>query len=342
MILRALVRKSVHSLLTLSGASRAIAASKWRGNRFAILCYHGVAVDDEHLWDPELFVTPAFLRERLSWLARSGYRVLPLEEALSRQDAGTLPERVVVITFDDGLCDFARLAVPILEEFGFPATVYVTTYYCENQRPVPPPIWDYLLWKGREGISSSILTEIGIQQSSDLGSASSRESVLQQLRAHLHREQLTGEECWQVTKKLAASLGVDLQAILVRKILHLMTPEQVADVSARGFHVQLHTHRHRVPRDRAALHQEILENQQRLEKLTGRGARDFCYPSGLHFPETPAWLREFGLNSATLCEPGLVNSSTDRMLLPRYIDTMKQSLRAFEAWVSGSMSLCRL
>ena len=73
-------------------------------------------------------------------LARAGYNVLPLSEAVNRLQHGTLPDRAVVITFDDGLHDFYSVALPILESFGYPVTLYLTTYYVEFNRPVFDPM----------------------------------------------------------------------------------------------------------------------------------------------------------------------------------------------------------
>src|SRR5262245_37310961 len=74
-----------------------VADSGWRGERLLVLCYHGVSLQDEHEWDPELFVTPAFLRRRFEILRDGGYTVLPLGEAIERCADGTLPARSVAL-----------------------------------------------------------------------------------------------------------------------------------------------------------------------------------------------------------------------------------------------------
>src|SRR5690606_17897070 len=44
-----------------------------------------------------------------------------------RQQSGSLPAKAIAITFDDGLADFGRHALPLLERFGFASTLFVTT-----------------------------------------------------------------------------------------------------------------------------------------------------------------------------------------------------------------------
>ena len=75
--------------------------------------------------------------------------MLPLGEALQRLRAGTLPARSVAITFDDGTYDFFRQAYPLLKSYGFPVTVYQTTYYTSVERPVFNLICSYMLWLRR-------------------------------------------------------------------------------------------------------------------------------------------------------------------------------------------------
>jgi peptidoglycan/xylan/chitin deacetylase (PgdA/CDA1 family) len=69
---------------------------------------------------------------------RRGYVGLTFAEAERRRLAGTLPRRSVVVTFDDGFASVLR-AVPILDELGFPATVFVVTRFTESGEPLSWP-----------------------------------------------------------------------------------------------------------------------------------------------------------------------------------------------------------
>ena len=148
MILRT-AKIALLSMLRAGGVFELVANSQWRHQRLLILCYHGTSLQDEHVWRPLLYIHPEKLEQRLASLKKGNFSVLPLGEGLQRLQSGTLPPRSVVITFDDGTYDFYRQAYPLLKTYGFPATVYQTTYYSSLQLPVFNLICSYMLWKQR-------------------------------------------------------------------------------------------------------------------------------------------------------------------------------------------------
>ena len=88
-----------------------------------ILMYHSIGGPmPERL--AELSVAPARLREHLDTLLGAGYRLLGLDAARAAHARG---EAVVALTFDDGYPDFLEAALPVLEEVGAGATLYVPT-----------------------------------------------------------------------------------------------------------------------------------------------------------------------------------------------------------------------
>ena len=141
------IKNGVFAVGRLSGLFSVVRDSGWRSSRLLILCYHGISQADEHRGLRELYIAPDLLRRRLLMLRDGGYRVISLNEGIDRLAAGTLPGRSVVLTFDDGFVDFHRVAQPILREFGYPSTVYVSTEYVECQLPAFPPVLTYILWK---------------------------------------------------------------------------------------------------------------------------------------------------------------------------------------------------
>jgi len=93
-------------------------------SRFAVLMYHRVG---RGRGDRRYVVSPRRFDAQMSVLARRGYRVLSLADALKRRDEGALPADAVVITFDDGFADCVQHAAPVLRRFGFPATFFLVS-----------------------------------------------------------------------------------------------------------------------------------------------------------------------------------------------------------------------
>jgi peptidoglycan/xylan/chitin deacetylase (PgdA/CDA1 family) len=332
-MLGALKRSSL-ALSKQMGLTSAVAASEWRRRRLMILCYHGVALDDEHQWDPGLYVSPATLARRLAILERTGCRVLPLGEALTRLDAGSLPDRAVAITFDDGYHDFMARALPLLQQHHYPATVYLTTARCEHNIPVAHLLLSYLAWKKR-GATLDATGLRGLDGVYPLATADQRAALVLKFRRAI--EMWNAGEKDVVVEAVAARLGIDYGAILDRRILRLMTPDEVRGIAANPLaDVQLHTHAHRTPADVDEFVAEIRENRWRIEAMTGRPAVHFCYPSGVYRQSyLPALARE-GVISATTCDPGIATRTSHPLLLPRFVDTESITDLEFESWVTGA------
>lgn len=305
-----------------------------------ILCYHGVSMIDEHEWHPELYVTQERLRERLRALRDGGYQILPLAEATRRLYDGSLPARSVALTFDDGAVDFERRALPVLREFNAPATLYLTTYYCLTRFPVFDTVLGYVIWKGRaSGADVSPHAESGTPM--PVATAAERRHARNALHAFAQRQRMSAEEKDAYVARIAATLGVDYAAIVASGVLQIMTPDAVRALPRDLVDVQLHTHRHRTPRNHDLFVREIKDNAEATRDILGNGAPldHFCYPSGDYDGVFLAWLRECGVQYATTCVPDLATADSDPLLLPRFVDTMRQSDAAFEAWVSGFAAL---
>lgn len=73
---------------------------------------------------------PSVFREHMSWLAQTGTQVVPLDRI--RESPGA-----IALTFDDGFRNFCEHALPVLQQFRLPATVFVVTGFCGRKNDWP-------------------------------------------------------------------------------------------------------------------------------------------------------------------------------------------------------------
>jgi peptidoglycan/xylan/chitin deacetylase (PgdA/CDA1 family) len=111
----------------------------------SILMYHQVGVFPRPAAHRAAYCHIKRFRDQLWYLKTFGFKVLSMAEAHACLFQGKpLPARSVVLTFDDGYDNFAEHAWPALQEYGFPATVFLvsallgkTAQWLTNESPQP-------------------------------------------------------------------------------------------------------------------------------------------------------------------------------------------------------------
>lgn len=320
----------------MAGGLRAASRSRWRSRQLLILCYHGFSREDEHLWNPELYVPASHLEARLRFLVEEGYQVLPLGEGLGRLEAGTLPPRAVAITVDDGNYDFYAVAYPMFKHREIPVTLFVSTYYVFDQRPVFDVAISYLAWKGLAA-GPLVLQDPLDRSPHSINSVPKYPPVVARIRETMRRAHWSAAQKHQWLERFAIASRLDWKGFVDRRLFALMDPNELASLDPAIVDVQLHTHRHRVPEDRDLFLREICDNRQALADcgFDPAGRKHFCYPSGVHRRPFLQWLAETGVTAAVTCTPGLASRRDQPLLLPRFIDGWKTSDVEFEGWTSG-------
>jgi peptidoglycan/xylan/chitin deacetylase (PgdA/CDA1 family) len=148
---------SVYALKAAATRARSVAwflrtQGRAEGAGLRILFYHRISDDRD-----ELAVTPRAFRRQMDFLASESYRVVDVLEGVELLDRGGVRPRTVALSFDDGYLDVAEQALPILQERGFRATVFVATAVTDGwakfrwYRLQPPVLgWDEILDLDRE------------------------------------------------------------------------------------------------------------------------------------------------------------------------------------------------
>jgi peptidoglycan/xylan/chitin deacetylase (PgdA/CDA1 family) len=305
-----------------------------------VLCYHGFAQDDEALFRPRLFMTPATFKRRMEFLSKKHFSIIPLSTALRGLAEGNLPPRSLVLTIDDGFVSVHDLAIPVLRRLNFPATIYVTSYYASKGTPVFRLAIQYFFWKSKERQLSTIGLGVDLPEMVSIVTDEEQERVIAALMEYGETRLDEAGRC-SLSRAVAQRLGVDFDALLRTRILSLMNADEIRSAMESGMDVELHTHRHRLPADRDGVFREITDNRAFLEPLAGRELRHLCYPSGIWLREQWPWLTELRIESATTCESGLNYKDSYPLGLKRFLDGENVSAIEFEAEVFGFTELLR-
>lgn len=111
-------------------------------NRFGILMYHRVVPRIAGVAEPTYNVTPQRFRSQLAGLLARGYQPWPLRRVLGAcRDGLAIPDKVFVVTFDDGYENNFSLAWPLLRELNIPATIFLATAFLDSDEPFPFDDW---------------------------------------------------------------------------------------------------------------------------------------------------------------------------------------------------------
>ena len=141
--------------------SAAIYAENESGDSFIGLMYHQVLKDESRAG--KYIITP---ESDLAYLSENGYvSVLPSQLVKIREQGGRLPEKTVVITFDDGYETGLYYVLPLLKKYGMKAVINVVGSYTDEYSRINEEgkhlSYAYLTWNEIKKLSDSGYVEIG-------------------------------------------------------------------------------------------------------------------------------------------------------------------------------------
>ena len=326
--------------------------AKWTGmfwlsrlllrRKLMILAYHGFKYSDEASFRPILFMDADRFARRLDVLKRGKYPVLPLADAVQQCKEGSLPDNAVAITIDDGFFSVLDLAAPILHKHEFPSTLYVTSYYATKATPIFRLAIQYLFWKTTRAQFNPLDYPWSPSTAVDLQDPQAKEQAIWHIidygEANCEEDQRQ-----DICTHVAQELGMDMEAIRKTRSLSLLTPDELPRLDEFGVDIQLHSHRHTFPsNDIENARKELSENRAVLEEAMGRRLEHFCYPSGEWAPNILPMLAEEGIVSATTCQVGFNDQTTDPLALYRFLDQDDLHDIEFEAELAGFSELLRV
>jgi peptidoglycan/xylan/chitin deacetylase (PgdA/CDA1 family) len=302
-----------------------------------ILMFHRVLPVPDALRPGE--VVAAMFDRQMAFLARH-FSVLPLTEAVDRLRRGVLPLRACCITFDDGYADNLRVALPILERYRLPATVFVATGYLDGGRMFNDTVIDAV---ARAAGPTLDLRDPGLGQHR-LTTGYERQAAVSAILEQVKYKPPTEREA-AVEQVVRLAGGGQLPRDI------MLTSEQVRELSCRGLEIGGHTVAHTIlsTLDDDTARREMTMGKQQLEAITGNPVRAFAYPNGRphrdYAARHVALAKEVGFDLAVTTASGVGNRDSDVFQLPRFTPwgdsvTMLGARMMRNAWTGRAAAEC--
>jgi peptidoglycan/xylan/chitin deacetylase (PgdA/CDA1 family) len=289
-------------------AGNAIAALS-RQPGLVVVSYHRVLARPDPMLESEPDLT-AF-RWQMALLAEC-FNVMPLYDALRALDEGRLPPRTVCITFDDGYRSVYDLALPVLREFGLPATVFVTSGFVGKDAG---NMWNDRIIHAVQSLPAGTLdlSELGLERYT-LGAGRTRREVAATLIETAKYLPPLGRHA--LVERLDQLSGMGQDPLM-------LTAEMLSALDRNGVEIGAHTISHPIltSLDDDSARDEIAAGKAQLEAIIGKPVRLFAYPNGKVGKDFNArhveMVRAAGYFAAFTTAVGAVTPSQDRFQLPR-------------------------
>lgn len=313
---------AVGRALRAPGLERAIDQAErrvpWPANRLVVLTYHRIDRPDSAAdgRDPRMVsATPEGFAGQMAILRRNFNPVSVETVVAAAVGQEALPERAVLVTFDDAVDDFAEHAAPVLARFDLPAAVFVPTAFAG--RADGWFWWDALhaafSRTGRRSLDDSPLGPL------PLATSKQRLAAARAVRRHLKEIPWAG-----VTPAVTA---ICQQLEVEPPAARVMAWSTLASLPAAGVavcaHTRTHPHLDRMPVEDATA--EIVGSLDDVRSHLGFCPPVFAYPSGRHDPGVVRAAEEAGVSVAFTTERGPHRFAVDHPMLVRRINVSRRT-----------------
>jgi peptidoglycan/xylan/chitin deacetylase (PgdA/CDA1 family) len=187
-----------------------------------------------------------------------------------------LPNKVAVITFDDGYKDNYTYAFPILKKYNVPATIFLTTGYLNNGKLFWFDLVRYILWNTK--LKQIELDNYGIIS---LNTVRIKKKSINKFGEYLKK--IPDEKKNYLIKRIIKISKLNIPHNLGKDII--LTWEEVKEMNQSGIDFGAHTLTHpiltRISKKKAMY--EIIQSKKEIEKRLGKEVTTFCYPNGDYY-----------------------------------------------------------
>jgi len=129
----------------------------WTKNGAVVLMYHSISDNGGFFC-----VRTTDFERQMNYLCDNNFNVVSLDEMIKHLDGGIIPNKTVVLTFDDGFEDNFINAFPILKKYNFPATIFLETGVLGREKTNKSGIvYKMLKWEQIKEMEKSKMIQFG-------------------------------------------------------------------------------------------------------------------------------------------------------------------------------------
>ena len=299
----------------------------------SVFTYHAIIDRELAVGDWSFLHVDKFERQ-MAYLSQY-FHVLPVEEAFALQESDQLPtdRPVAVVTFDDGFLNNYSVALPVLQRYQVPATIFLATGLLRANIGQEQPKPDPMLWFCRlhYAFMQAVLAHTNSAETtlkSELdwrGTTYLLHSVEQCQKASFavqqHLKALPGPELELAVDEICNDLGVtDFDDPLFHMLdSHALDKLLSSKLITFGGHTSTHAILARL--DRQQQSEEVKESLAAVAALTGKPCHLFAYTNGGpedYNQDTLEVLDESGVKWCWTMVPGENVKETSKLELHRY------------------------
>jgi peptidoglycan/xylan/chitin deacetylase (PgdA/CDA1 family) len=203
------------------------------------------------------------------------YKVISLNDFITKRLSGRLCKNEVVLTVDDGYRDFYELAYPILIKYEIPATLFVTLDFVEEKIWMWWDLIEYLLIHNKRAKINFKHGNFEVSISNDIRVQRSWDEIAS------YCLYIDDKAKWELIDHLVEELNVNVPQKPTTPYAPVSMDHLKVMVN-NGISIGLHTKTHPIlskvtPK---VIEEEVVRPKHRLEQLLGMEVLTFCYPNG--------------------------------------------------------------
>ena len=289
-----------------------ILSGRNKRSKLLILSYHRVLEQNDELF-PDIVDVNAF--DNHLNILKKYFNVLKLSEAIELMSSGSLPQRSVSITFDDGYMDNIDIALPLLMKWRLPATFFISTGFLETK-----VMWNDIVIESIRNAREKILDLTDLHMP-----VFNIETVTYKQKAlHFILQKIKYKN---PSERLRAAKKIALKLNYVERKQLMMNASGVKLLVDSGMEVGAHTVNHPIlnsigNNDSRA---EIESGKCMLESIINKKVTIFAYPNGKpnsdYNRDHINILKECNFRAAVSTAWGYADVSNDLYQLPRIGET---------------------